>query len=88
MTVRITEIPGVVRCLRVEGRLASDAVDELEQLVGADPRAVCLELDELRSVDAAGLELLCSLRDRGFALRGVPPYLALRIRERPDPVRM
>ena len=84
MTVRITETPGSIRRLRVEGRLAGDAVHELEQLVGADPKCVCLELDELRWADEAGLLLLRRLRASGFALRDTPTFLALRIADDPD----
>ena len=82
MTVRITVIEGEpLRRLRVEGRLSGDAVGELEQLLGADPNAACLELAELRSVDAAAAALLRRLRAHGFALRQLPPQLAWRIED-------
>ena len=82
MTVRIT-VNGTerIRRIRVEGRLSRDEVGELDQLIGDDPRAVCLELSELRSADAAGLAALRRLRARGVEMRGVPRHLAWRIEE-------
>ena len=80
VTVRITVIEGrPLRRLRIEGRLSGDAVGELEQLLGTDPSAACLELSELRSVDAAAAGLLRRLRARGFALHELPPQLAWRL---------
>lgn len=80
MTVRITVLAErpTLR-VRVEGRLSSDEVGELEQLIGSDPGATCLELAELRSADAAGLAVLRRLRSEGITLSGVPRHLAWRI---------
>ena len=80
VTVRITLIEErPKRCLRIDGRLTAHEVAELEQLVGTDPGAACLDLAELRSVDGAGLAELRRLRAQGFALRSVPQHLAWRI---------
>ena len=80
MTVRITVIEErPLRRLRVEGRLSGEELGELEQLLGTDPSAACLELAELRSVDAAAAGLLRRLRASGFTLRQIPPQLAWRI---------
>jgi hypothetical protein len=68
-----------MRRVRVEGRLAGDVVDELDQLLAGDPAGACLELSNLRSADARGLALLRRLRDEGATLRDVPPHLAWRI---------
>ena len=78
--MRITVIDDrPMRRLRVEGRLTADEVPELEQLVGTDPRAVCLDLSELRSVDGTALDVLRRLRDQGFVMKSVPQHLAFRI---------
>jgi ABC-type transporter Mla MlaB component len=80
VTVRITVIAErpTLR-IRVDGRLTTDAVGELEELIGSDPGATCLELADLRSADAAGLAALRRLRAEGIALYGVPRHLAWRI---------
>jgi anti-sigma factor RsiW len=70
-----------VRHVHLDGRLTGDEVGELEQVIGGDPRAVCLELENLRSADAEGLVALRRLRAEGVELRGVPPHLAWRIEE-------
>lgn len=81
MTVRITVVEGAgIRHIRVEGRLSGDEVGELEQVIGDDPRhGVCLELENLRSADSAGLTALRRLRAAGVELHGVPRHLAWRI---------
>lgn len=65
--------------IRVDGRLESDAVSELEQLIGSDPSATCLELADLRSADATGIAVLRRLRAEGITLSGVSRHLAWRI---------
>lgn len=65
--------------IHVDGRLTCDEVGEREQVVGEDPSAVCLELENLRSADATGLAALRRLRAEGVEMRGVPPHLAWRI---------
>jgi hypothetical protein len=80
VTVRITVIANRPTFrLREEGRLTSDEVGELEQLVGSDPGPTCLDLEDLRSADATGLAVLRRLRVHGVTLSGVPPHLAWRI---------
>lgn len=82
MTVRIIVIGDrPMRRFRVDGRLTGDEVAELEQLVGPDPKSVCLELADLRSVDAAALAVLRRLRDEGIQMVDVPQHLAWRIEE-------
>jgi hypothetical protein len=82
VTVRITVAEtGALRLIRLEGRLTGDAWAELEQAIGDDPTAACLELSGLRSADAVSLDGLRRLRARGFELRGVPPHLAWRIED-------
>lgn len=82
VTVRITVITDRPRLrLRVEGRLSSAEVGELEQLIGNEPGATCLDLASLRSADAAGLALLRRLLAEGVTFAAVPPHLALRIEQ-------
>lgn len=82
MTLRIsTSTASGTRRIRVEGRLTGAALGELEHAIGDDPEAARLELDDLRSADAAALALLRRLRVEGVAMEGVPPHLAWRIED-------
>jgi ABC-type transporter Mla MlaB component len=82
VTVRFTVTEDrAVRRIRLEGRLSADEIAELEQLVGVDPRRVCLDLAELRSADASALELLRRLRSEGVEMCGARPHLAWRIEQ-------
>ena len=82
MTVRITVAEErTLRRILVEGRLSVLEVEELEGVVGDDPGAVCLELSNLRSVDAAALAALRRLRGAGVEMRGAFPHLAWQIEE-------
>lgn len=84
MTVRITVTKeGTVRRIGLQGRLSTEEIEELEQLVGHDPSKVYLDLAELRSADACGMALLRRFRSESFELRSVPPHLAWRIEEDP-----
>lgn len=79
MTLRITlRREGSRHHLVIAGRLTSDEVSELEQAIASDPGA-CLNLEDLRSVDAAGRAALRRLRAEGVELGRVPPHLAWRI---------
>ena len=80
VTVRITIVEDPLkRRVRLEGHLSDAEVGELDQAIGDDPGAACLELGNLRSADAAGLAALRRLRAEGVELRRVPPHLAWRI---------
>jgi ABC-type transporter Mla MlaB component len=61
----------------VAGWLDGDAVDELSRACREIEGPVTLELSELLTADAAGIELLRELRERGAGLRGLSPYLRL-----------
>ena len=71
--------------LRVEGRLTGPSVAELQQscVVNAliDGIELILDVGDLTFVDAAGIELLRSLRGRGVNLLRVPPLVAGQLRE-------
>ena len=82
VTVRITVVErSGIRHIRVEGRLTGEEVAELEQEIGADRPAVCLDLENLRSADAAGLVALRRLRAEGVEMPAVPRHLAWRIEQ-------
>lgn len=80
MTIRISVTESAqVRHIRLDGRLDHEAVGELEQVIVGAPSAVCLELENLSSADAAGLTVLRRLWKAGVEMRGVRPHLAWRI---------
>jgi hypothetical protein len=66
-----------VRVVRLEGWLEGEAVAELEWVVNGGSGPVRLDLSELRSADAAGLEALRALRAAGASLVGASPYIRL-----------
>ena len=74
--------------LRVEGRLTGPSVAELQRScdVNALTDGIELNLDvgDLTFADAAGIELLRSLRSRGVTLLRVPSLVAGQLREHPD----
>jgi hypothetical protein len=74
--------------VRVEGRLTGPWVAELQRSceVNALSDGIELNLDvgDLAFVDAAGIELLRSLRDRGVNLLRVPPLVAGQLCEPPE----
>ena len=63
------------RTLRLEGRLRSEEVAELERSAEAGVRA--LDLEDLVSADEEGLAALRRLRDRGLEIRNASRYLAM-----------
>ena len=66
------------RIVRLAGRFAEAQVPELMQ-VCASGGPVCLDLTELVSTDAAGLEALSRIREQGAMLTGAPTYIQLRL---------
>jgi hypothetical protein len=77
VTVRITvDEANRRRVVRVEGRLTSAEVAELEGALGDDLTQAELRLENLRSTDSAGLAALRRLRDAGVVLSGLPPRIA------------
>ncbi len=66
-----------VRVVRLEGWLEGEAIAELAQVVSAGSGPLRLDLSELRSADAAGLDALRVLRAAGASLVGASPYIRL-----------
>jgi hypothetical protein len=79
--LRITVVESSARAvtLRVEGRVAGPWVEELRTTcnlhTGPDPVQLCLELEDVSFVDAAGVACLKELREQGVGLFRVSPFL-------------
>lgn len=68
-----------LRLIRLVGRLTDAHVPDLLQACAAAGRTVRLELRDLVSIDAAGLDVLRRLRHRGTLLVDAPVYIQLKI---------
>ena len=79
LRIRVERDKGTIRRIELEGTLTGDETSELEELIGNEPRAVCLELSGLRWADSAGLTTLRRLRAQGVELMGLLPRLRWRI---------
>jgi hypothetical protein len=66
------------RVVRLAGRFGEAQVPELMQVCAATG-AVSLDLTELVSTDATGLEALSRVRDQGATITGAPTYIQLRL---------
>lgn len=76
--MQLDEEPDGVHC-RLAGRLTGERCAEIrEALADLGPVRVA-EVSELGVVEEAGLELLEELRRAGAELRGLSPYLSLRL---------
>jgi hypothetical protein len=87
---RFCELPALVECwigvdqdgdrrvVRLAGRLGEVQVPDLLSAC-ADPAPLHLDLTDLVSVDAAGLEALRRVHARGVVLVGVPGYIQLQL---------
>ena len=82
MIVRITRTDQAgTTVLLVEGGLSSAFVDEMARECASLDGAFVLELSNLRRVDAAGASLLAELASKGVEMRGVSPYIAMRMQQ-------
>jgi ABC-type transporter Mla MlaB component len=70
---------GSRRTLLLAGRLEREQASELVLLYDQTHGADRLDLTDLMSADAAGLDTLRMLRSRGAGLVGLTPYLALQM---------
>jgi hypothetical protein len=66
------------RIVRLAGRLSAAQVPELLMACIAD-RPLQLDLSDLISVDAPGIEALQGLRSQGATLVGTPGYIQLKL---------
>ena len=70
--------------LRVEGRLTSRTIAELQESCElhalADGLRLTLDLGDVSFADADGIELLRQLRGRDVTILNLVPYLALQLR--------
>jgi hypothetical protein len=81
MLLRITQQhEGSLMVIAIDGHLVRDGVTELERLCQGVTPPLVLDLTYLQRVDAGGITLLNALADAGAQLRGVSPYIALRLR--------
>lgn len=71
-------LEGNQRVVRLAGRLAEAQVPELLTAC-AEPGGLQLDLTDLMSADAAGIEALHRIRTRGATLVGVPGYIQLKL---------
>jgi ABC-type transporter Mla MlaB component len=67
------------RIVRLVGRLQREHADELLRLCEEPSKLLRLDLTDLVSIDAGGLETLLALQRRGAALERASPYIALRL---------
>ena len=67
------------RVVRLAGRLAAEQVDELLEVCRGAAAGAQLHLRDLVSVDDVALDVLRQLRDRGYRLTDVTPYMQLRM---------
>lgn len=79
MRVRIEarRVENDVTLVTIAGRLAAANVRELHDLCACFEGALVLDLSDLISADAQGVEALRELEDRGAELRNVSPFIRL-----------
>jgi hypothetical protein len=80
LRVTVIESSETAVTLRVEGRITGPWVEELRTACSVhsfpDEVQLSLELADISFADAAGIELLKELRDRGADLTHTTPFLA------------
>lgn len=67
------------RLVRLAGWLQRQHLAELLSACEASPPPLRIDLTDLLSVDASGLDALLSMRRRGVELEGASPYLTLQM---------
>jgi ABC-type transporter Mla MlaB component len=80
--MRVTRIEGANETtLQVDGKLRSACVDELARECRSFPSRLALELKNLCSIDASGVNLLEALASQGVELRGASHYIAMQLKQ-------
>ena len=78
MNVRVTRFnEGKRTVLKIDGRLRSVDVSELDQEAHSVKGPLVLDLSELMSADKVGIEGLRELQADGAELRGASPYVQM-----------
>lgn len=65
--------------VRLAGRLGEPEVAALLEACSQPGESPRLELDDLVSADAVGLDALLRLKDRGVELAGLPEYMRIKL---------
>jgi anti-anti-sigma regulatory factor len=65
--------------VHLAGRLSEAEVPDLLQACATSRKPPSLELDELVSADAVGIDALLRMRQKGARLVGLPEYLRLKL---------
>jgi hypothetical protein len=90
LRVTVVESSQIAVTLRVEGRIAGPWVEELRTACSVhsfpDEVQLSLELEDISYADAAGIELLKQLRNRGAGLIRTTPFLAEQLKDGTLPV--
>jgi ABC-type transporter Mla MlaB component len=69
--------------LKIDGRLMSDDIDGLAEVLRSVAGATALDLSDLQSADAAGVRLLRETIALGAEVRGASPYMELLLKTKP-----
>ncbi len=70
--------------IKVDGRLTSADISELEKVCQAETFPFSLDLSDLLSTDADGSKALKRLADAGTKLTHIPPYIKLLLDRAPS----
>jgi hypothetical protein len=68
---------GSTTTVKVDGRLTLEGAAELDRQCGSAAGVVYLDLSNLRSADAEGVEAIRALADGGIQLSGASPYIEM-----------
>ncbi len=78
MTIRMTQISDGARTIvQIDGRLQAQDTSEVTRGIRAVRGPWILNVANLLSADADGVQLLLDLRSTGVPIHGVSPYLEL-----------
>jgi len=71
----ITKRCGTVTVVRVDGDLRGREATELKKICGSITAPLCLDLANLQSINAIGIETVHVLEEQGVAVVGVRPSI-------------
>jgi hypothetical protein len=61
--------------LRVSGRIDTDNVDTIREVLGREKSGVAIDLEEVMVVDRDAVRLLACIENNGIELRNCPAYI-------------